>query len=57
MTWDRHTTDEGLSVQLCRVDDSNRLLLSLNEIGTEMEVFAHQNDPQSTSKATAIGRP
>jgi hypothetical protein len=38
-TWDHHTDDEGLSVQLRRVDDSNRLLLSLNGVGAEMQVI------------------
>jgi hypothetical protein len=39
VTWDHHTADEGLTVELCRVDDSNRLLVSLNELGAEMEVY------------------
>lgn len=39
VTWDHHTADGGLTVELRRVDDSNRLLLSLNEIGAELEVF------------------
>jgi hypothetical protein len=39
VTWDHHTADEGLTVEFRRVDDSHRLLASLNELGTEMEVY------------------
>ena len=39
LTWDHHTADDGLSVQLRRIEDSNHLLVSLNEIGTEMEIL------------------
>ena len=38
VTWDHHTADECLTVQLCKVDDSNRLLVALNEIGADLEV-------------------
>src|SRR5215813_2755613 len=35
VTWDHHTADEGLTVGLRRVEDSNRLLVSLNDLGAE----------------------
>ena len=37
--WDHHATDEGLRIELRQVDDSNRVLISLNELGAELEVF------------------
>ena len=39
VTWDHHTAEEGLSVELQSVVDSTRLLVSLNELGAEMEVY------------------
>jgi hypothetical protein len=39
MTWDHHTADEGLDVQLQSVAESSRLLVSLNDFGAELEVF------------------
>ena len=39
VTWDHHATDEGLRIELRQVDDSNRVLISLNELGAELEVF------------------
>jgi hypothetical protein len=39
VTWDHHTADEGLVVHLKSIADTNRLLVSLNELGAELEVF------------------
>jgi len=39
VTWDHHTADEGLSVNLLDIDTAGRLLVSLNVLGAEMEVF------------------
>ena len=39
LTWDHHTADEGLSVQFQHVSDATKLLATLNELGTELELF------------------
>jgi len=39
VTWDHHTADEGLSVSLLDIDTASGLLVSLNALGAEMEVF------------------
>jgi hypothetical protein len=39
VTWDHHTADEGLSVNLLDVATAGRLLVALNTLGAEMEVF------------------
>lgn len=39
ITWDHHTLQEGLKIELTSIDDANQLLRMLNELGTEMEVF------------------
>ena len=41
LTWDHHTADDGLygPSTASRIEDSNHLLVSLNEIGTEMEIL------------------
>lgn len=39
VTWDHHTSDEGLTIELRNVDDSNRLLICLNEVGVDLELF------------------
>jgi hypothetical protein len=39
LTWDHHTADEGLSIQLHDVADATRLLGALNELGAELELF------------------
>ena len=39
LTWDHHTASEGLAVQLCKVDQATQLLLALNELGAELEVY------------------
>ena len=44
VTWDHHTADEGLVVGLRRVDDAGRLLVSLNELGTDFEVSSGATD-------------
>ena len=43
LTWDHHTSDEGLSIQLRRVPDATRLLGVLNELGAELELFYRQD--------------
>ena len=39
VTWDHHTADEGLSVDLRDVEQASRLLADLNLLGAELEVF------------------
>jgi hypothetical protein len=39
VTWDHHTRDEGLSIDLRDVSESSKLLAGLNDLGAEMEVF------------------
>lgn len=39
VTWNHHTADEGIVIQLRSVADTTRLLVSLNELGTELDVF------------------
>ena len=39
LTWDHHTADEGLSIQFRDVPDASRLLVTLNELGTELELY------------------
>ena len=39
ITWDHHTADEGLDVQLRDVAQASTLLGALNELGTELELL------------------
>lgn len=39
VTWDHHTHDEGLRIDLQDVSVSSTLLATLNDFGVEMEVF------------------
>jgi hypothetical protein len=39
LTWDHHTEDDGLCVQLQRVSDATALLTYLNEFGAELNLF------------------
>jgi hypothetical protein len=39
VTWDHHTASEGLTIQLCKVSQATQLLVALNELGAELEVF------------------
>ena len=39
ITWDHHTEDEGLSVEMRDVKQASALLALLNTFGTELEVF------------------
>ena len=39
VTWDHHSADEGITVDLQSVSDAGRLLVSLNELGAELELF------------------
>ncbi len=47
VTWDHHTTDEGLRIGLQRISDASRLLATLNDLGAELEVFnAARKEPR-----------
>jgi hypothetical protein len=39
VTWDHHTHDEGLRIDLRDVKESSRLLVELNTFGAELEAF------------------
>jgi len=39
VVWDHHTADEGIKIQLCCIDDASRLLVALNELGAELELY------------------
>jgi hypothetical protein len=39
LTWDHHTASEGLAIQLCKVGQATQLLVALNELGAELEVY------------------
>jgi hypothetical protein len=39
VTWDHHTADEGMAVEFSHIDTASRLLVSLNEIGTELGLY------------------
>jgi len=39
LTWDHHSADEGITIELQSVSDAGRLLTSLNEFGVELELF------------------
>jgi len=39
VTWDHHTADEGLRIDLRDVDTTSRLLADLNSVGTELDLF------------------
>ena len=39
VTWDHHTSDEGLEINLRDVDEAGSLLAKLNTIGAELELF------------------
>ena len=39
VTWDHHTAVDGIDVQLRSVADATRLLVTLNELGAELEVY------------------
>jgi hypothetical protein len=41
VTWDHHSADEGISVAFQSVATAGRLLVSLNELGAELEVFTN----------------
>lgn len=43
LTWDHHTSDEGLSIQFRHAPDATRLLAVLNELGAELELFYRQD--------------
>ncbi len=39
LTWDHHTASEGLTIELCKVGQASQLLVALNELGAELEVY------------------
>jgi hypothetical protein len=39
VTWDHHSAEEGITIDLQSVGDAGRLLTSLNELGVELELF------------------
>jgi hypothetical protein len=39
LTWDHHTADEGLVIQLRDISETSRLLAELKTLGTEFEVL------------------
>ena len=39
LTWDHHTADAGLAIQLRDVSETSRLIAELNTLGTEFEVL------------------
>jgi hypothetical protein len=39
ITWDHHTADEGLGIDLRDVNTASRLLADLNSVGVELELF------------------
>jgi hypothetical protein len=41
LTWDHHSADEGISVAFQSAATAGRLLVSLNELGAELEVFTN----------------
>ncbi len=45
VTWDHHTADEGLVIQSRDIELTGRLLVELNAIGTELEVFYTDGQP------------
>jgi hypothetical protein len=39
ITWDHHSSDEGISIQFQDVSSASKVLCSLNEFGAELELF------------------
>jgi hypothetical protein len=39
VTWDHHSADEGIDIKLQTVADASKLLVSLNELGVELEMY------------------
>jgi hypothetical protein len=42
ITWDHHTASDGLQIQLLDIGKTSRLLVALNELGAEFEVYYDQ---------------
>jgi hypothetical protein len=40
VTWDHHTEEDGLCIQLLRVEEATKLVASLCSFGSELEVFS-----------------
>jgi hypothetical protein len=40
LNWDHHTEEDGLSLELCQVSQASQLLVALNELGAELEVYS-----------------
>jgi len=43
ITWDHHTAENGLLVELVSVDDASQLLRSLNNLGAELELYSREH--------------
>jgi hypothetical protein len=43
VTWDHHTAEEGLTIQMQNVNAASTLLVSLNELGAELDLFYTNN--------------
>lgn len=39
VVWDHHTSEEGLAVSFSDIDRSGEVLLLLNRVGTEMDIY------------------
>jgi len=39
ITWDHHSSDEGISIQFQDVSSASKVLCNLNEFGAELELF------------------
>ena len=48
ITWDHHTAEDGLSIEMRRVADSTTLLRVLNELGAELELFGAEKEHAGT---------
>jgi hypothetical protein len=44
VTWDHHTSEDGLEIQLRNVDETGALLTKLNAVGAELELFYNDAD-------------
>ena len=39
LTWDHHTASEGVTIELCEVSQATQLLVALNELSAELDVY------------------
>lgn len=56
VTWDHHTAEEGLNIDLRRIRDATRLLGALNDLGTELDLFfaGAQSDAKEPCEADEV---